>query len=119
FVAAGGGRQHPAFPSDGQDIAAALAGGAMPTRSLFWRYRPKQQRAHRHGNYKYLKINDNEFLFDVIADPLERANLKGRQPQRFAEMKAAWEQWDAGMLHDPTVPSAGNTPNYWPDHFNS
>ena len=28
-------------------------------------------------------------------------------PERFAELKAGWEQWDAGMLHDPTAPSAG------------
>jgi hypothetical protein len=101
------------------DIWPALAGGALPERSLFWRYTNKQQRAHRLGNYKYLKINDNEFLFDVVADPLERANLKNRQPDRFAALKAEWEQWNAGMLNDPTAPSAGNTPNNWADHFNS
>ena len=119
FLSAGGGRQNPAFPSDGVDIRSALAGGTLPERSLFWRYGNKQQRAHRRGNYKYLKINDNEFLFDVVADPLERANLKDRQPGRFAALKAAWEQWDAGMLHDPTAPSAGNGPAFWPDHFNT
>ncbi len=119
FVAAGGGRQNPAFPSDGVDIRPALTGGTLPDRSLFWRYGNKQQRAHRLGKYKYLKINENEFLFDVVADPLERGNLKDREPERFAAMKAAWEQWDAGMLHDPTAPSAGNTPDNLADHFNS
>jgi len=119
FVAAGGGHQHPAYPSDGVDIGPALRGAALPKRSLFWRYGIRGQRAHRRGSYKYLKINDNEFLFDVVTDPLERANLKSREPERFAEMKSAWEQWDAGMLHDPSAPSAGNTPNYWADHFNS
>jgi arylsulfatase A-like enzyme len=119
FAAAGGGRMDPAYPSDGVDILPALTGGAMADRSLFWRYGNKAQRAHRLGRYKYLKINDNEFLFDVVADPLERANLKNRQPDRFAELKAAWEQWNGGMLHDPDAPSAGNTPNYWADHFNS
>ena len=119
FVAAGGARLDPAYPSDGVDIGPALAGGTLPERSLFWRYGYRQQRAHRRGDYKYLKINDNEFLFDVVADPLERANLKNRQPQRFAAMKAAWEQWDAGMLHDPTAQSAGNAPANWADHFNS
>ena len=119
FVAAGGGRQDPAFQSDGVDIRPALTGGTLPERSLFWRYGNKQQRAHRRGNYKYLKINNNEFLFDVVADPLERGNLKDRQPERFAAMKTAWEQWDAGMLHDPAAPSAGNTPANLADHFNS
>lgn len=119
FVAAGGGRQAAAFPSDGTDISAALTGRALPERPLFWRYGIRGQRAMRLGQYKYLKINENEFLFDVVADPLERANLRARMPERFAEMKAAWERWDAGMLHDPNAPSAGNTPQYWPDHFNS
>lgn len=119
FVAAGGGRQDPAYPSDGVDIRAALAGGALPERSLFWRYGYRAQRAHRRGNHKYLRINDNEFLFDVVADPLERGNLKDREPERFAEMKAAWEAWDAGMLHDPNAPSAGSQPANLADHFNS
>jgi arylsulfatase A-like enzyme len=119
FVAAGGGRPSPAFPSDGVDIRAALAGGTLPERSLFWRYGHKQQRAHRLGNFKYLKINENEFLFDVVADPLERGNLKDRQPERFAAMKAAWEQWDAGMLHDPSAPSAGSLPANVADRFNT
>ncbi len=119
FVAAGGGLQDPAYPSDGVDIRAALTGGTLPERSLFWRYGYRAQRAHRRGNHKYLKINDNEFLFDVIADPLERANLKDRQPERFAAMRAAWEQWDEAMLHDPNAPSAGSLPANVADRFNS
>jgi arylsulfatase A-like enzyme len=119
FVAAGGGQQSAAFPSDGVDIWPALAGGTLPERTLFWRYTNKQQRAARRGRYKYLKINDNEFLFDVVADPLERGNLKNREPERFAELKGAWEQWNSGMLHDPAAPSAGNAPNAWADHFNT
>jgi arylsulfatase A-like enzyme len=119
FVAAGGGAIDPAYPSDGVDIGPALTGGTLAERSLFWRYRNRDQRAHRRGNYKYLKINDNEFLFDVVADPQERGNLKTRQPERFAAMKAAWEQWDAGMLHDPTAQSGGNLPANWADHFNT
>jgi len=119
FVAAGGGQQNTAFPSDGVDIWPALAGGTLAERTLFWRYGNKQQRAARRGNHKYLKINDNEFLFDVVADPLERANLKTRQSELFTELKAAWEQWDATMLHDPTAPSAGNGPSSLADHFNT
>ena len=119
FAAAGGGRVSPDVPSDGVDITPALTGGTIPDRPLFWRYGFRQQRAHRLGRYKYLKINDNEFLFDVVADPLERGNLKDREPERFAAMKAAWEQWDAGMLHDPDAPSAGSLPQNLADHFNT
>ncbi len=119
FVAAGGGQQSAEFPSDGVDIAPALAGGTLPERALFWRYNHKEQRAARRGNYKYLKINENEFLFDVVADPLERANLKDRLPERFAALRTEWEEWNAGMLYDPAAPSAGNSPSNLADHFNT
>ena len=116
FVAAAGGRPDPAFPSDGIDIRKALAGQTIGDRTLFWRFGNKRQRAIRSGRMKYLKINDNEFLFDVVADPLERGNLKARQPQKFAELKAAWERWDASMLHEAAY-SFGNTPDHLADHF--
>jgi arylsulfatase A-like enzyme len=117
FVAAGGGALDRGYLPDGIDIAPALRGGALPERTLFWRYGNKNQKAARRGNLKYLSINDNEFLFDVTEDPLERANLKARQPERFAELKAAWNAWDAGMLHDPTAVSAGESPAQVPDRF--
>ncbi|HWK42820.1 MAG TPA: sulfatase-like hydrolase/transferase, partial [Croceibacterium sp.] len=117
FVAAGEGRPSRAFPSDGVDIAPALLGGSMPERPLFWRFGNKKQKAIRRGQYKYLSINDNEFLFDVVSDPLERGNLKDRMPDRFAALKAEWAAWDATMLHDPNAPSYGISPSLQADHF--
>jgi arylsulfatase A-like enzyme len=116
FVAAAGGQVDARYPSDGMNIRPALTGAAPVERTFAWRFGNKHQRALRRGSMKYLKINDNEFLFDVIADPLERANLKGRQPAKFAELKKAWEDWDATMLH-VAEPSAGNTPDHLADHF--
>jgi arylsulfatase A-like enzyme len=116
FVAAGGGQVDPSYPSDGMNIRPALTGAAPVERTFLWRFGNKNQRAIRRGNMKYLKINENEFLFDVVADPLERANLKARQPAKFAELKSAWETWDATMLH-VAEPSAGNTPDHLADHF--
>jgi hypothetical protein len=52
----------------------------------------------RDGDWKYLKIRENTFLFDVVRDPLERGNLKERQAEAFARMVADWEEWAAGML---------------------
>ena len=37
------------------------------------------------------------YLFDVISDERERANLAKRHPERLAEMRAAWKKWDATM----------------------
>jgi arylsulfatase A-like enzyme len=112
-----GGAPDPAYPVDGVDIAPLLAGGTLPERPMFWRYKHKHQRALRRGRLKYLRMNDNEFLFDVFADPLERANLKDRQPENFAALKAEFEAWSATMLDADDISTSGNAPANWADHF--
>ena len=84
FLAAAGGAPHADFPGDGLDLRAAVAGRILPERPLFWRFRKHGQEAARRGRWKYLKMAGNSFLFDVVADPLERANLKDRHPEVFA-----------------------------------
>ncbi|EGI77729.1 sulfatase family protein [Hylemonella gracilis] len=90
---------HPDYPSDGENILPVLEGqvGEHP-RTLYWRYKANAQRAVRSGNWKYLKINDNEFLFDVVADPQERANLRHRHPEVFDTLKRQWDAWNAELL---------------------
>src|SRR3546814_18511449 len=68
----------PSYPSDGIDLSAALAGAAPVPRTLCWRYLNLAQQACRSGDWKYLKILGNSFLFNVVDDPLERANKIGR-----------------------------------------
>jgi arylsulfatase A-like enzyme len=110
FLAAAGGAPDAAYPLDGVDIRSALAGGSLPERSLYWRYKHNAQEAVRRGNFKYLKVRNNTFLFDVVADPMERGNLKARLPEKFAELSAAWKAWNATMLpHDPESQSHGFT----------
>lgn len=110
FVAAGGGRQSSRFPSDGVDLLPAFSGNTMPERALFWRFKNKDQKAVRRGRYKYLSMNGNEFLFDILQDPMERGNLKDRMPELFADLKATYDSWNAGMLSDPAAPSFGMSP---------
>ena len=99
LLAAAGAASDPAYPSDGIDLRPALEGKAKPqARSLYWRYKANWQRAARIGDLKYLKILDNEFLFDVVADPMERANLKTRRKSDFDRIKTAWMDWNAEML---------------------
>ena len=48
---------------------AALTLNAVPVaRKLFWRYKFHARRAMRDGDMKGLKIEDNTFLFNVVAD---------------------------------------------------
>jgi len=117
FLAAGGGAPDPAYPLDGTDIMPALKGETMEDRMLFWRFTNKGQQAVRHGEWKYLKIAGNSFLFNVIDDPLERANWKDRNPEKFAELEGAFGQWNSTMLYDPDAPSYGFTPEMLADHF--
>jgi len=117
FLAAAGVRQHPDYPSDGLDILPAIRGGTLPDRRLFWRFNNKGQEAARLGKWKYLKIAGNTFLFDVVADPLERGNLKNREPEKFAELESAFAAWNKTMLFDPNAPSYGFTAEQLADHF--
>ena len=47
---------------------------------------------------KYLKILDNTFLFNVVDDPMERANLKDRERDVYDRLIAEWTAWNAAML---------------------
>ena len=105
FLAAAGGAPDPAFPSDGWDITPALRGGTLADRTLFWRFAYREQKGARRDVHKFLEISGNQFLFDVVADPLERGNLKDRQPELFAALQAEWLAWNTGML--PPDPAAG------------
>jgi len=105
LLAAAGGAPDQAFPSDGVDLAPALGGGTLAERTLFWRFAYREQKAARCGAHKLLEIGGNRFLFDVDADPLERANMKDREPLVFAALQAEWAAWNAGML--PPDPEAG------------
>ncbi len=101
LLAAGGGQPDPAYPPDGMNLLPVLTGSAAPVpRKLFWRYHFNAQRALRDGDMKYLRIAGNEFLFNVVEDPLERANLKNRQPEVFQRLVAEYEAWNATMLPD-------------------
>jgi len=71
LLAAAGSIPDPAYPTDGMNLLPILTQNASPvSRKLFWRYKANAQRAARDGDYKFLKIMDNTFLFNVVEDPL-------------------------------------------------
>ena len=99
LLAAAGTEPDQAFPSDGINLLPMLSEGATTVpRKLFWRYKANAQRAARDGDWKYLKILENKFLFNVVDDPMERANLKGRQKVIYDRIVAEWFAWNATML---------------------
>ncbi len=99
LLAAAGAQPDAAFPPDGMNLLPMLAQGAPAVpRKLFWRYKANAQRAARDGDWKYLKILENTFLFNVVNDPMERANLKKRHKDIYHRMVADWFAWNATML---------------------
>jgi hypothetical protein len=69
---------------------------------------------------KWLKIGENTFLFNVVADPLERANLKNREPEVYRRLVNEYENWNATMLPlDPASNSGSFTADQLADHFGS
>jgi arylsulfatase A-like enzyme len=92
----------PAFPLDGESMMPVLRDAAHAfRRPLYWRMKHRGQRALRDGDWKYLRVDGHDYLFDIPADERERANHAAREPQRLAAMRADWERWEATM---PPIP---------------
>jgi arylsulfatase A-like enzyme len=91
-----------AHPLDGVSLMPVLRDPAHGfERSLHWRMNHRGQRAMREGDWKYLRVDGNDYLFDIPTDERERANLGKQEPERLTRMRAAWEAWNATM---PPIP---------------
>jgi len=98
----GGAPPAASHPLDGVSLAAVLREPARAfERTMFWRMNHRGQRAMRQGPWKYLRVDGNDYLFNISADARERANLATRDPDRLAAMRQAWEVWNASM---PPIP---------------
>lgn len=107
FVAAAGTMPSTSYPPDGENMLDVLTGMSPPRpRKLFWRFRFGDQAAARDGDWKYLRVGEQEQLYNLASDPRERANLKDRDAATFARLKADWAAWNAQMLPYPPVPAA-------------
>jgi len=119
LLAAADTQPDPGYPPDGDNLLPVLTGRASPhSRKLFWRFKAGEQRAVRDGDWKYLQIAGNEFLFDVVKDPRERANLKDRNKDVFDRLKNDWAAWNNTMLAERPRPAAYSNPgNALADHY--
>ncbi|MCK9508698.1 MAG: sulfatase-like hydrolase/transferase [Pigmentiphaga sp.] len=92
----------PASPLDGVSLLPVLdAPNALFPRPMFWRMKYRDQRAMRDGRWKYLKVEEHEYLFDLETDARERANKARQAPERLATMRSAWEAWNQDMAPIP------------------
>ena len=99
---AAGVAAHPDYPLDGVSLLPVLRDAAHAfDRPLHFRMNHRDQRALRVGDWKYLKVDDNEYLFNIPQDERERANLARKEPARLDAMRADWLAWNATM---PPIP---------------
>jgi arylsulfatase A-like enzyme len=99
---AAGAPADAAYPLDGVSLLPVLKDARHSfRRPLHWRMNHRGQRALRDGDWKYLRVDGHDYLFNIPADERERANHAGREPARLAAMRAAWEAWEATM---PPIP---------------
>lgn len=119
LLAAAGGQQDPASPSDGENLMGQLTGTSDDfSRRLFWRYKANEQSAVRDGDWKYLQLGGREHLFNLAQDQRERANLMLREPEIFAALKAAYAEWDSQMLPYTELNYSSNVKQGWyPDRY--
>jgi arylsulfatase A-like enzyme len=102
MLALGGASEHPRYRLDGVDLLPLCQG--RPTRfdrTLFWRTR--EQEAVRQGAWKYLRTGKDELLFDIPVDPGERANLAAYQPEKLAQLREQFREWNAGVMPRPAA----------------
>jgi hypothetical protein len=57
----------------------------------------RNQKATRSGDWKWLSVDGNEFLFNLKNDQRERANLRYREPERCLKLRRAFFEWDESM----------------------
>ena len=102
FLDAAGVAPHADYPLDGISLLNVLQDPQSTIeRELFWRMKYRDQKAMRAGNWKYLSLEGNEFLFDLAKDARERANLGRREAARLEAMRMRYRDWEAGV---PTIP---------------
>jgi arylsulfatase A-like enzyme len=101
-LAAAGVAAAPTYPLDGRDLLPVLTGQAPTSeRTLYWRMSNRRQRAVRRDHWKYLKVAEREFLFDLAYDPRERSNFARKEPALLDELRGLWEIWNREMLPVP------------------
>lgn len=101
FAALAGAAPSPARAFDGMDILTHLAEGRVPQpRTLFWRMRraDRAKWAVLDGTMKLVREKtgerEEEHLFDLAHDPVERTDIKGTEGAVLQALKSKLADWE-------------------------
>jgi arylsulfatase A-like enzyme len=101
ILAVAGAAADATVPLDGESLLPVLGGDPeRRDRALFWRTR--NDAAARIGRWKYVQQGSADHLYDLGVDLGEKTDLREREPTAFADVKARYAAWAAGMLPRPT-----------------
>ncbi|MEZ5654381.1 MAG: sulfatase-like hydrolase/transferase [Sphingobium sp.] len=84
-------------PPDGIDLSPQLFGAEPTDRTVFWQT-PGDMISALAYPWKYVRVGEYEYLFNIAEDPTENANYKVRNADMFAKLKSEAEAWSAQML---------------------
>jgi len=100
ILAAANGESKSNSTLDGINLLPVLTGKSKAIeRTLYWRTTERSKhKAIRMGNWKYLKDEKGEYLFDLSIDPTEKNNLSEKFPGEFAKLKDMYAKWESTVL---------------------
>ncbi len=64
-----------------------------------------------------MKLADRDYLFDGVAHPRERANLRYKDAAAFARLRSDFAAWNATMLPYPAESNSESTKENLPDRY--
>jgi len=100
ILSAGGAKAHKDFLLDGINLLPILTGEKKNLeRTFYWRtFQRSRQKAIRDGNWKYLQDAEGEYLFNMIADPGEKNDVKAGEETLFKRLKQKYADWEKTVL---------------------
>lgn len=105
FAAIAGAKPAADRPFDGINLLPVLTGDQKDqTRTLCWRINrvARQQKAVRHGPWKYIQDSNVEMLFNLEDDISERRDVSFQNPAVFADLKDRLAAWEAELAKERT-----------------
>jgi len=112
---------------DGVDLLPYLTGDkfGLPHEYLYWQNPDKDIDVVRDERYKYLRIKNDEYIFDLKNDISEETNIINSSKPIYDRLKSQFKEWEKGMI-DPVFLDLGSGKEYnklhpdrWYDNSNS
>ena len=106
FLAAAGANPPASRQLDGINLLPILTGDEpSQERTFCWRVNrsTRQQKAIRHGDWKYIQDGGVDLLFNLKDDIGERRDLGYQNQSIIADLKARLKTWEEEMGRSPTT----------------